>query len=275
VQVQELLLKLKSKGTPLGEYVDEKIFRGILTGLNKAFIIDEETKDRLVESDPKSAEIIKPFLSGRDIKRYNNPVAKKFLIFTRRGIKIDDYPAILKHLEKYRKNLQPKPKDFSGAKWPGRKPGSYKWYEIQDAVDYHLEFEKTKIMLPDISKKAEAIIDYSGCYCVNTAYIIPVEDLFLLGIINSKAVNFFYSNLTSTIRGGYLRFIRQYMEQIPIPNVTEQTREEIENHVTKILSLKKQDPNSDTSALEAEIDGLVYDLYGLTEEEVGVVEGVG
>jgi len=136
--------------------VDGKIYYGIKTGLNEAFVIDEATKNKLIAEDPKSAEVIKPFLAGRDIKRYETPEASRWLIFTRRGIALKDYPAIENYLLQYRERLEPKPKDWTEGKWKGRKSGSYKWYEIQDAVDYYNEFEKNKVMLPDISIKCQA-----------------------------------------------------------------------------------------------------------------------
>ncbi|MDV7392494.1 TaqI-like C-terminal specificity domain-containing protein, partial [Arthrospira platensis SPKY1] len=162
--------------------------------------------------------------------------------------------------------LEPRPADWPGKpnEWPGRKPGSYKWYEIQDSVDYYEEFEKGKIMLPDIAIKAQCAYDESGTYCVNTAYIIPTAEYWLLGILNSSLVHFFYSNLTSSIRGGYLRFIRQYLEQIPIISDREELKAQIQQKVEAVL----RSPSADTAALEAELDALVYGLYGLTEAEV-------
>jgi hypothetical protein len=154
--VQQLLDKLRAAGTPLGEYVQGKIYRGVLTGLNEAFVIDAATRDRLIAEDARSAEVIKPFLAGRDIKRYQTPISDKYLIFTRRGIKIEDYPAILQYLTQYKERLTPRPKNSTDPKWPGRKPGSYQWYEIQDAVDYWKEFEKTKILWPGISLEANS-----------------------------------------------------------------------------------------------------------------------
>ena len=151
-RTQALMDKLRKAGKPLGDYVNNKIFRGVLTGFNKAFVITAETRKRLIAEDPRSAEIIKPFSTGRDLKRYQTPVSDNYLVFTRRGINIDNYPSVKKHLEQYKTSLEPKPKGFKGA-WPGRKEGSYKWYEIQDAVDYYMEFEKPKITLPDIVKK--------------------------------------------------------------------------------------------------------------------------
>ncbi|MCB0376007.1 MAG: hypothetical protein KDD04_08835, partial [Sinomicrobium sp.] len=272
-RTQQLMEKLRQAGIPLGEYVEGKIYYGIKTGYNEAFVIDEATKDQLIAEDPKSAEVIKPFLAGRDIKRYEKPTANKHLIFTRRGIEIEKYPAILKHLEQYRKQLEPRPKNWKGKTndWPGRKPGTYKWFEIQDAVDYHEEFEKPKIMLPDIALKAECLYDYGGYYCVNTAYILPTEKTHLLGILNSTLVHFYYSNITSSIRGGYLRFIRQYLEQIPIKKdnlLSSKIRQKVE-HITM---LKQSTPASSTLPLEAEIDLLVYKLYGLSWAEVKVVD---
>jgi len=270
--VQNLLEKLRRAGKPLGEYVNGKIYRGVLTGLNEAFVIDAATRERLIAEDPKSAEVIKPFLAGRDIKRYQVPVSDRFLIFTRRGIKIEDFPAIKKHLEQFKERLMPKPKNHVGD-WAGRKEGSYQWFEIQDSIDYFEEFEKPKIALPDIAIQMQALYDTSKAFCVNTAYILPVDDKFLLGLLNSNVVLFFYANITSSIRGGYLRFINQYLVQIPIPLASEKAQQPIISLVTRILAAKLADPQADTSALESEIDALVYGLYGLTEEEIGIVEG--
>ena len=153
-----IITKISKVGKPLGEYVNRKIYRGVLTGLNEAFVIDRETKERLIAEDPNSVEIIKPFLAGRDIKRYQKPHSEKFLIFAKRGIEIKNYPAILRHLENFKTQLTPKPKDWKGDDWKGRKPGAYKWYELQDAVDYYHEFEKPKIILPAIANSASILM---------------------------------------------------------------------------------------------------------------------
>jgi hypothetical protein len=227
----KLLEKIKSKGVPLGEYVDGKIYYGIKTGLNEAFVVDDETRKRLIKEDPKSKEIIKPFLAGRDIKRYETPVADKFLIFTRRGIKINDYPAIKEYLSQYRKQLEP---------GTGRKPGSYEWYEIQDTVAYYEEFEKAKMFLPDISLKGNFALDsVGGVYCVNTAYIIGSDDKYLLSILNSRLITFYYKNLSAVFRGGYLRFIYQYIVQLPIANkiTGNAAAQEMESLVSQIIDV--------------------------------------
>ncbi|MHA7128635.1 class I SAM-dependent DNA methyltransferase [Algoriphagus namhaensis] len=271
-QSQALLIKLKSQGISLYDYVEGKIFYGIKTGLNEAFVIDAETKDRLISEDAKSEEIIKPFLAGRDIKRYQQPKSDKFLIFTRRGIDIESYPAIFKYLKGFRERLEPKPKGFKGNNWAGRKPGTYKWYEIQDAVDYYEEFEKEKIMLAEIADRNQFSIELNQNYYDTTAYVIPNSSRFLLGYLNSKLFLYMFSMVSSSIRGGFFRWKKQYLGAMPVKE-DGRISVEISSLVKQILESKKQDPTSDTSTLEAEIDQLVYELYELSEEEIGIVEG--
>ena len=254
--VQKLLAKIKSKGIPLGEYFKGQIFRGIVTGLNEAFVIDQTTRDRLIEEDPKSAEIIKPFLAGRDIKRYQQPVSDKYLILAQRNIDIERYPKVYQHLIIYKSKLE-------------KKAGSGKWYELQASPGEISKFEEPKIMYPDISKDLNFILDINSHYCVNTVYNLGASSLGLLGFLNSKIFLFYFQTISNSIRGGYLRFFTDYMKNCPIPDGVEN----LESSVKKVLEAKKQNPTADTTSLEQEIDRLVYGLYGLTEEEIGIVEG--
>jgi len=286
---QQLLQKIRGAGIPLGEYVNGKIYRGVLTGLNEAFVIDASTRDKLIAEDPRSDEMIKPFLAGRNIKRYQSPKSDKYLIFTRRGIRINDYPAIKQYLHQYRKQLTPRPKDFSGSKWPGRKPGSYKWYEIQDAVDYYEEFKKPKILFAEIAIMGQFTIDNTQHFSDTTTYILGCDDKYLLGVLNSDLCNYFFSTISSSIRGGFFRWKRQYVELIPIKKI------EIDNKADKLIQdtiisnvelmqqLNKELeivnlPNqrdqlkSRIEYCDEKINKLVYQLYGLTEEEVKIVE---
>jgi very-short-patch-repair endonuclease len=265
--VQKLLAKIRSKGTPLGEYVDGKIYRGVLTGLNEAFVIDRETRDKLIAEDPSSAEVIKPFLAGRDIKRYEQPRSDKFLIFTRRGIDINQYPTILNHLSQYRERLEPKPKDFKG-KWPGRKQGTYKWYEIQDAVDYYEEFEKPKIMYQSFQVKPAFVFDDQGMFCNNSMWILPEADYVLLAILNSKVGWFLISNYCSAIQNGY-QLIWKYLGAIPIALSGQEYRAMISTLVEKMINADSTDLKKQ---MAVEIDQVVYELFDLTEEEVAIIE---
>ena len=262
----DLLAKLRNAGKPLGEYVNGRFYRGILTGFNEAFVIDKQIKDRLTVEHPLSSEVIKPLLRGRDVKRWCVNYQDLYLIFIRRGTDIKNYPAIEKHLSQYRDRLT------AGADG-GRKAGSYQWYEIQDNVAYWQEFEQPKIIYPDIYENQSFTIDTLGYYAGNTCYFIPTDETWLCGLLNSQLIEWFYAMITNSIRGGYLRAFSDYMKQIPIPNTTKPQRTAIEKLVQKCLDAKKGDRNADTSELEKAIDDLVYQLYGLTEEEIKIVEG--
>ncbi len=155
---RHLLERIRAAGKPLGEYVEGRFYYGIKTGFNEAFVIDGPTKDRLIAEHKSSAEIIKPFLRGRDIKRWAVQSEDWWLIFTRHGVDIKKYPAIKRHLELHREGLETKPESWSDDKdgeWKGRKAGPYKWYEIQDNIAYWEEFQKPKIFVPAIQNKVD------------------------------------------------------------------------------------------------------------------------
>lgn len=264
-QGQQLLKQIRNKGIPLGEYVKGAVYYGIKTGLNEAFVVSKETRDRLVAEDPNSAEVLKPFLAGRDVKRYAVNWRGDYLIFARRGIEIERYPAILRYLEKYKAQLMPKPAKWTG-EWSGRKPGSYKWFELQDAVGYYEAFEKDKIILPDISLYPNFALDHNRAYLGNTGYIIGVDDFYLLGLLNSKVLHFFYKNLSSEIRGGYLRYIFQYLVQLPIVKATQVDEQTIKKLVTHLLALRPlhetdKDARMGGLYLEQVLDACAYELY--------------
>lgn len=273
-QVLNLMDKLRATGTPLGEYVNGRFYRGILTGYNKAFVIDKATKDRLIAEDPKSAEVIKPFLRGKDVKRWRVNFAEQYLIKIESSenkihpwsgkndqeaemIFKQTYPAIYNHFTQYRKQLI---KRYD--------QGKYFW-ELR-SCQYWEEFDKTKIVYPDIAQRAEFSFDTNNHITVNTIYQIGSDEKWLVGLLNSQLLFWYYANLSNQIRGGYVRYFTQYVEQIPIPK---NNNPAIEAKVNQILAAKSADPTADTTALEREIDQMVYELYGLTGEEIKIVEG--
>ena len=285
--IQKLLNKLNHVASPLDKYTNAKMYRGIVTGYNEAFVVDLETKNKLITEDPKSAEIIKPFLAGRDIKRYTHSFANRYLIFTRRGINIKQYPAIERYLSMFKERLMPKPKDWKGNNWLGRKPGPYRWYEIQDSIDYHEEFEKPKIIIPAIVQSASYTFDKESYYSNDKTSIIVTDDLYLLGVLNSKVVDFVLHLIASTKQGGYYEYKPMYVSQLPIrpinfSNPADKARHnKIVSLVERMLALRKQSPRTpqDQAMVKREIestdrgiDRIIYELYGLSEEEIGIVE---
>jgi len=289
-KTQALLDKIRHVGVSLREYVNGKIYYGIKTGLNNAFVIDADTRKKLIAEDVKSEELIKPFLVGRDIKRYQPLESERYLIFTRRGIDIQQYPAIERHLLQFKERLMPKPKDWKGEKWQGRKPGAYEWYEIQDTVDYYAEFEKPKIIIPAIVKTASYALDRKCFYSNDKTSIISSDDLYLLGLLNSKVLDFVIHSISSTKRGGYFEYKPMYVQQLPIRTVNFSNLKDKNRHermvelVEQMLVLHEQQAKMttetekamlqrQTDATDQEIDNLVYELYELTPEEIAIVEG--
>lgn len=186
------------------------------------------------------------------------------------GIEIERYPAIYNYLLQFREKLEPKPKDFSG-EWNGRKPGSYKWYEIQDAVDYYDEFEKPKILWPGISSDITSFaLDVNGYFGNDNNQMIISDNLYLLGILNSKVSRVILSGICDYVRGGFARLKINYVQQVPIVKASSSFVNLIETLVLEVIKQKQQLLN--TSDLENQIDQLVYQLYGLTEEEIKIIE---
>jgi predicted type IV restriction endonuclease len=282
--------KVMKAGKPLGEYAKRGLFYGIKTGLNKAFIIDNEIKKRLIAKDKRSSELIKPALGGEDIRRYIHHKTNNYLIFTRRGVDIDKYPAIKDYLTQWREDLLPKKGKSMGR---GRKPGRYQWYEIQDDVAYYKAFDGPKLIFPDIAKGPRFSLDKDGHYLINTAYCISTDDHYLLGFLNSRLFWFAISNISIPfgIRAGQYRYrlIYQYMEKVPIRVINFSDRADVSSHsrivelANLMLNLHQQLPKAKTPheieslqrqivAADGEIDQLVYRLYGLTDKEIRIVE---
>jgi len=175
----------------------------------------------------------------------------------------------------------------------GRKPGRYAWFEIQDDVAYYEAFDCPKIIFPDICKGPRFSLDTEGHYLANTAYCLGTDDRYLLGVLNSRLFWFAISNISIPfgIRAGQYRYrlIYQYMEKVPIRVTDLSTPADRSAHdrivilVEQMLALHRQRTAVRTpfekSALERQIavtdeqiDRLVYGLYGLTPEEIKVVE---
>lgn len=183
----------------------------------------------------------------------------------------------------------PKPKDWKGIQWVGRKPGPYQWYEIQDTINYYSEFEKPKIIYPNICAKPEFTRNQTGLYTNQKCFIITIDDLFLLGILNSTLTMFLFRSLLPKLRGDFYEPSYVYFKDFPICNINlsdsaEKTRHDrIVDLVGQMLSLHQQlsatklDHDKNTlqrqiDATDLQIDRLVYELYGLTEEEIKIVE---
>ncbi len=273
-QTLQRLRIMNKRGTPLKKFIGSRIYRGILTGLNEAFVINSQTRQKLIADDPRSSEIIKPLAVGDDVRRWNIRSQNRWLLFTRRGTNIDDYPAVKQHLEQFRTQLEPKPRDWQPSQtsktWTGRKAGSYRWYEIQDEVAYWKAFSRPKIVYPVIGKEPRFAFDRDGMFTNDKAFIIETDDMFLCGLLNSAAVWLWLKCRASALGdaedGGRLELRSIYMEKVPVPPVCSQDRAAIEALVNRILGQKAAAPSADVTELEAEIDRRVEFLYFHADE---------
>ncbi len=279
---QKLKEKIERIGKPLKKW-DVKIYRGILTGLNEAFIIDQKTYDKLVTEDPKSKEILKPILRGRDIKKYRYEWEGLWLINIHNGyinengqqidpINVNDYPVVKRYLIQFYDKL--KNRDDKGIT-----P-----YNLRHCA-YIEEFEKEKMVWQEIVREPSFAYDTKKFYCEATTFLMTGENLkYLLAILNSKSASFFFKKFYA---GGGLgdegyRYKKAFLENLPIPPIIPQnksTAKKIENLVDKILALTRSKNYSANETkqkrvkeYEKEIDKLVYKLYGLTPKEVKIIE---
>ena len=257
----DLLERLRKSGTPLGEYVGGRFYRGVLTGYNEAFVVDRETRDRLINEHASSAEVLKPYLRGRDVKRWRCEPQDLWLIFTRRGIDIKAYPAIHEYLKPHKKRLTP------GAPG-GRKPGSYEWYEIQDNIAYWEEFERPKIVIPAIQDGVHYAPDSDGYYSNDkTSIVLTASTGLVLGVLNSSVSWWISRQEFPSRQGGFFEFKPAYVEKIPIPAATPSQKALCEAIAGALIALHK--PQAAKLAeqglmvtwFEQWLNGLVYELF--------------
>ena len=257
--------KMKAKGTPLKDW-DVRINRGILTGYNTAFIIDEAVRQQLIAEDPDSADIIKPILRGRDIQRYQAQWAGQYLIDTHNGygsvppVDIDDYPAVKNHLNGFYGQIERRQDK-------GQTP-----YNLRNCA-YSKEFVKEKLFWIELVENGRFAYDYTGMYGEATTFMLTGENIkFLCAFLNTRAAQWFLQQVAPTSGMGVLRWKKVYVEAIPIPKLPAAEQELFTRLIDRILAAKRTDPDADTTELEAGIDHLVYKLYGLTDEEITAVE---
>jgi hypothetical protein len=238
--------KMESAGIPLDEYIKGKIYWGIKTGFNKAFVIDEVKRAELIAQDHKSIEILKPLAIGDDVRKWRIESKRRWLIATEIGIDIKLYPAIFRHLQQWQAELE---KRYDQGKY---------WWELR-ACNYYNAFNQPKIIYPEICKEPRFSIDYNGFFLKNKAFFIPVEDLYLLGLLNSSYVWGYLKTLCSELLGKSIELRSIYMNKIPIPNASTTEREAISKLVQKCLDAK----GINCEAWEKEIDDRVAALYNL------------
>ena len=267
---QSIKRKIEAVGKPLKDW-DINIYRGILTGYNEAFIIDGKKKEELIAEDPKSAEIIRPILRGRDIKRYSYDFANLYIITTFPSLKIDieEYPAVKQHLLTFGYNRLKQTGDVGA-----RKKTNNQWFETQDSISYWDDFFKQKIMYPNMTKFLPFYLDDKGFMQNDKSFMITGNYLyFLTAFLNSSLFKFCFIDNFPELQGGTRELRKIFLDKIPVLQVTEEQNEIFKPLVQKCQQLRLE--NYPSHELEKQIDNIIFDLYRLSEEErkiIGYIE---
>ena len=265
--------KIISKGTPLSKW-NLAINYGIKTGFNDAFIINAEKKDKLIATDPKSAELIRPILRGRDIKRYSYTFADLWLIstFPSRHYNIDEYPAIKNYLLSFgieRLEQTGKKNIVDGVEVKARKKTNNKWFETQDSISYWNEFSKQKIVWGEISDRPKFAIDIEGQFTPEaTTFMMTGKYLkYILCFLNSTLSEYYFSKIGTTTGMGTLRWKKYLIETLPVPKVDDITITSLEQTVDAMLL--------DYDNLEFYIKSInekIYNIFDFNHAEIEFIE---
>ena len=281
---QEIKEKIEKIGTPLKDW-DIQIYRGILTGYNEAFIIDGKKKDELIAEDPKSAEVIRPILRGRDVKRYGYENQDLWLLFIPWHFPLQDdptitgsseiaekefekqYPAVYNHLLKYKAELLARNKAETGIR--------YEWYALQRwGAKYWGNFSKKKIMYPNMTKYLPFYLDDKGFMQNDKSFMITGNLLsYLVAFLNSSLFKYCFKDNFPELLGGTREVRKIFFDKIPVKQVDDSVDEKFNQIITEIQNKKENGLN--TLYLEKEVDQMIFDVYDLTDDErnaIGFIE---
>jgi Eco57I restriction endonuclease. len=296
-QAEALLKKLNVISVSMEQYTKGEIFRGIVSGFDKAFVIDNITREALIRKDPRNSDIIKPYTIGKDIKRYHTPEINKYVIFipwhfplhndpSIKGASLKaenefkkQYPVIYDYLFQFKKELSERNEDETGIR--------YEWYALQRyGSNFYTEFEKPKIIYLKFQVKPAFTFDSRNSYSNSATFFIPRNDLFLLGLLNSKLGWFSISNYCTQIQNGY-QLVFENFGKIPIRKINTNNSDDVKKYnlitslVRKMLILNRNSmsQNQDQSSIIKQIEEtdnlineLIFELYGLTDEEIRYIK---
>ncbi|MDE2662424.1 MAG: hypothetical protein OXI39_05400 [Gemmatimonadota bacterium] len=241
------------------------IYRGILTGCNDAFLVDDSTRDRLISQDHRTVEILRPILRGRDIDRYRANWAGLWLIDNHNGynnippVQVTDYPAVKKHLDQYYNTLA------------ARHDKGITPYNLRNCA-YHAEFSKRKLFWMDMSDRGRFCLSDSTVFCNDKGFILTGPSLrYLCAVLNSRLVSWLMERTGLTTGMGLVQWKKFAVEAIPIPKLSAKEERPFHRLVDTILSTKDANHSADISSHQADLDRRVYQLYGLTTREIAAV----
>jgi SAM-dependent methyltransferase len=272
-----LIDRLERTWPALGDVLGERPARGVVTGCNRAFVIDRATRDRLMTAVPTAGDLVRPFVKGRDVKRWQPDPVERWILLVDRGTSLAEHPAIAAHLAQFRTALEPRPPDHRGA-WGGRKPGTYRWYELQDPVGALAASRAPRLLYQDIQTGPACALDRSGELVPDTTvWILPSADLYLLAVLNSSLYGWYAQRRFPPALNGSVRPKLEYLRALPIATPSPASRSSITKLVEERLALEPhrraggEGSAHDARELDAAIDASIIDVYGVTSAERGLL----
>jgi type I restriction-modification system DNA methylase subunit len=222
--VEELMKKIQRVGIPLKDFAGVKPLYGIKTGLNEAFLIDDETKNKIVQADPKSAEIIKPYLRGQDIKRWSPEWQNLWMIYTNSEVDINFYPSVKQHLSQYKDKLE-------------KRASKQVWWQIEASPTYYQKFLDPKLIVQRIAFYPRVAFDNQGLFINDSALIIPSDNYWILGCLNSPANWYLSFRYLPHKKDEALAMDIPYVQNFPIAPLTNIMSVEYESIVQRLIEI--------------------------------------
>ena len=245
--------------------------RGVVTGCNRAFVIDAATHARIVASDPAADAWLRPFIKGRDVRRWRpaSDALDRFIVMVDRDA--EPPRAILDHLSAFRAELEPRPRDLDAAAraaWRGRKPGAYRWFELQDPLGPLAVSRQPRLFYQDIQTAPACCLDEAGLVPDTTVWILASDDRFLLALLNSRLYGWYARRRFPPALNGAVRPKLAYLTALPVAAPPPDMRARIAELVD--LQLAAPAPNP---ARDAALDDLICDAYEFSQRERAQVYG--
>ena len=272
---QSIKRKIEAVGTPLKDW-DINIYRGVLTGYNDAFIINTEKRDEILsncqteDERTRTAELIRPILRGRDIKRYGYNWAGLYLIatFPSRHYDIEQYPAVKEYLLSFgieRLEQTGKEHNVNGEKIKARKKTSNKWFETQDSISYWEDFSKPKIVYPNMTKYIPFYFDEKNFLQNDKSFMITGKHIaYLTAFLNSSIFKFCFLDKFPELQGGTRELRKIFFDKIPVLEISDEENIKFQSLITEIQNEYKREK-------AIQIDKRLFELYGLTKEECEII----
>jgi hypothetical protein len=258
-----LLDRIERELPPLGEVVRERPARGVVTGCNRAFVIDRVTRDRIIGEEPAAAALLRRFVKGRDLARWTIESAERWIVLVDRGMSLDELPVVRAHLAQFREALEPKPAGWTGT-WRGRKPGTYAWNELQDPVGPLVKARAPRLLYQDIQTAPACALDREGDVVPDTTvWILPTEDRFVLAVLNSPLYAWYARRRFPPALNGAVRPKREYMRTLPIAQPDAAARRALDELVERRLGAD----GGSAADLDGAIASAVFDAYGMSTAE--------